>query len=103
MTKKLSLKFVNDGKPFEVGPWTVQKHEDTMRMIATDMKDASSEEQERSFQFYVLLVGLREIDETVTMTDIKSLHPENVVELFTLVYLSGKVDVFFHQKSKGKE
>jgi len=107
---KYTLKFINNGKEFEIPNWTVQKHEKAMvnALKATKDKELTSEQKENMLKFYIMLETLREIDDTVTIEDITGffIHPENIVEFFNAVYYEGKQDIYFrkveksHQKKK---
>jgi len=103
MSKKLKLPFVNNGKPFKLEPWTVAKHEAALKDLGENCSDLSSDEQERQFKFYVIKQGLKSVDDSVTMEDIKNLHPENVVALFEAIYTEGKVDIFFEETASKKK
>jgi len=102
MEEKLSLPFVNKGKPFTVSNWTVEKHEKTLSLMVEKNKSASAKELDALFRYYVVLVGLQDIDDSVTMEQVRSLHVENIMELFDAIYYAGKIDIFFHQSDKKK-
>ena len=104
--KKLTLPFVNEGKPFSVsdlGTWTVKKHKSALTELKKNTKNLSAEEQDEEFKFYVIHTELKLIDESVTLEAVKKLHVENVVVLFNVIYYAGKDDIFFHTSTtKGK-
>ena len=93
--KKLTLPFVNSGEPFAIANWTLGKHETALAHMAKIEGDMSENESDSLFRYYVVLIGLQEIDDSVSIEDVKSLHPENMLELFKLIYYAGKVDIFF--------
>ena len=105
MEKKLSLPFVNDGKPFTVGNWTVEKHEKALQLMGEELGNLSPEETEKELKYYIVFVGLSELDDSVTIDIVRNLHVDNLIELFTIIYYKGKVDIFFQQsdKKKGKK
>lgn len=101
---KYTLKFVNNGKEFEIPNWTVQKHEKAMvhAIEAAKGKELTAEEKENMLKFYIMLETLKEIDENVTIEDITDffIHPENIVEFFNAVYYEGKQDIYFRKVEK---
>lgn len=104
--KKFVLPFVNKGKPFTFPIWTVEKHEEALKHIAdyTNGKKLETFQAERFFKQIVLYSSLHEVDDTVTMDDVKSLHIENLATLADAAYTAGKMDVNFRQpKKKGKK
>ena len=101
--EKLTLKFVNKGKPFKiVNDWTVEKHENALALCAADNEELSKDEQDVLFRYYVIYVGLKEIDEDVEIIKVRKLHVENVIQLFNIIYNKGKVDIFFRPKKSIK-
>ena len=54
-------------------------------------------QQDAEFRYYVIYIGLKEIDSSVEFAKVHSLHVENVIELFNIIYNEGKVDIFFRQ------
>ena len=105
MTKiKYTLKFVNEGKEFEMPPWTVEKHEKAMvnAVKATKDKKMSNAEKESMVKYQIILIALQEIDASVTIEDIIEffVHPDNIIEFFNAVYYEGKKDIYFHQEEK---
>ena len=105
MKTKYSLPFVNEGKEFEISPWSVKKHEHSMARAVEatkDKKDMSANDKENMLKFYVMLEAVQEIDSTVTIEDIVGffIHPENIVEFFNAVYYEGKRDIYFRKGKK---
>ena len=102
METKLTLPFVKKGSPFVVKNWTIEKHEKALELLVTECKNLTPKEQDKLFRYYVIYVGLLEIDDSIDFETIQSLHVENIMELFEVIYYAGKVDIFFH-RSKGKK
>lgn len=99
---KLKLEFVNKGKPFEVSEWTVEKHEKALELCVKECKELPKTKQDQEFRYYVIYIGLREIDSDVPFEKVHKLHVENVIELFNIIYNAGKVDIFFRKKKSIK-
>ena len=103
MEEKLTLPFINKGKPFIVDNWTVEKHEKALKLMGEELGHLSPEDTDRELKYYIVYVGLSEIDETVNMDTIRKLHVDNLIDLFKIIYYKGKVDIFFHQSDKKKK
>jgi len=101
--KKYSLSFVNDGKPFVMPKWTVKKHRAAIKNTAKNTPNMSEEEQQEEFNYYVIYETLKQIDNSITVDDIKELHPEDMMQLFNDVYNAGKEGIYFRQPKKGKK
>lgn len=101
--KKYSLSIVNNGKPFSMPHWSVKKHKAALQELNKECKDMSNEEKNDEFTYYVILQTLRQIDSSVTIDDIKTLHPEDIIQLFNDVYNAGKGGIYFRQPKKGKK
>lgn len=95
--EKFVLEFVNEGKPFSFPKWTVAMHEAAMSRMLEDNPKASDEERESLFRYYVIHESLVKLDKKVKLTEVKTLHPENLVILFNAAYTSGKRDVYFRE------
>ena len=105
MKIKYTLPFVNEGKEFEIAPWSVQKHEHSMAKavaVTKDNKEMSDDDKENMLKFYIILETLQEIDSSVVIEDVMNFftHPENIVEMFNAVYYEGKKDIYFHKEVK---
>lgn len=100
--EKLSLKFVNKGKPFVVKNWTVEKHEKALQHMKQAMGTMSKEAQNAEFRYWVIWEALVEIDKNVNIETVRHLHPDNLIQLFDICYNAGKVDIFFHKEKKEK-
>ena len=92
--KKLKLKFVNDGKAFEVPLWTTRKHESALDKLVKDTKDLSDKEKDREFKFYVIHESLLEVDPDCRMEDVKAMHPTDTVDLFSVLYNAGRTGIW---------
>lgn len=100
---KLKLKFVNKGKPFELkNDWSVEKQEKVLELMVQNTVDMDDNQKDREFKYYVIYVGLSEIDSEIKMEEIRKLHPENIADLWTVIYTKGKVDIFFREKKSKK-
>jgi hypothetical protein len=100
--KKYSLKIVNKGKPFVMPKWTVGKHRAAMSQMLAECKDMSEEEKTEEFNYYVIYQTLKQIDNDVSLEDIKTLHPEDLIQLFNDVYNAGKEGIYFRKGKKPK-
>ena len=103
METKLTLPFVKKGSPFTVGNWTIEKHSKALELMAKDRGDLSPEETEAELKYYIVYVGLAEIDDSIDMETIRNLHVDNLIQLFQEIYYKGRVDIFFHQDGKKKK
>jgi len=102
---KYNLEFVNEGKPFEVTDWTVEKHEKAIALAieyTKDKKNISDTVKENWLKYAIIYQTLIEIDETVELESVAKyfIHPENLVEFFNAVYYAGKKDIYFRQEEK---
>jgi len=98
MNEKYKLKFVNDGKPFIMPDWTVEKHEQLLNeMIPYDekvkLKVITTEERDKIYRITMILISLKEIDPKVKENDLRKLHPDMFVDLWLSVYNSGKTEI----------
>lgn len=102
--KKLlySLDFINEGENFSLPNWTVEKHENTLEELITENADATDKERDRLYRYYVILQSLREIDDRVTISDIKKMHVDDLIALFEAVYNEGKKGIIATNFRKGK-
>jgi hypothetical protein len=103
--KKVSLEFINKGKPFIVPKWTVKKHKAALARMNDECKGMPEEDKTDEFNYYVIYETLKQVDSSVSIDDIKELHPEDLITLFNVVYNAGKVGIFFREdtKKKGKK
>ena len=100
--KKYSLKFVNKGKPFAMPKWTVGKHKAALAHMMKECKDMSEEDRTDEFNYYVIYQTLKQVDNDVTLEDIRNLHPEDLILLFNDVYNAGKEGIYFQKPVKKK-
>jgi len=94
---KIKLPFINNGKPFTIGVWTTEKHEKALTLMLNDLKNASDEQRTKEFKYYVILVGLQEIEPKLTIKQIKNLHVEDIADLFNVIYNAGKIGVIVEE------
>lgn len=98
----------NNGKPFYLPTWTMEKQEEflqTMTELEEPYKDLPEEEKtkeinklETTFKYYVILISLKEIDDSITIEDLqKGLHAEDCITLYNACYLSGKRGIVFKE------
>jgi hypothetical protein len=91
--QEYKISFVNKGKPFKLSRWTVKKHNDILRKSAQyekDNPDMNEEERLNKYQTYLILEGLKEIDESVKEDDIEDMHPIDRNELFAAIFNNGR-------------
>jgi len=94
---KYKLSFINKGKPFLMPKWTVGKHKAALAEMMNNCSNLSDQEKEEEFTYYVIYQTLKQIDPSVSIDDIKSMHPEDVVPLFDVVYNAGKEGIYFRE------
>ena len=88
-----SIDFVNSGKPFKMPNWTTRKHENALLRLAKfqkEHKDIDDDKLNNEFKYFVIHETLSEIDESVSIEDIRNMHPLDLVELFNAVYNAGR-------------
>jgi hypothetical protein len=91
--KMYKISFINEGKPFELGKWTVKKHSEVLRETTKyekENKDTAEEERNTKYQTLLILKGLREIDISVTEEDIEGMHPMDRNDIFSAIFNSGR-------------
>lgn len=87
---KYTLSFVNDGKPFILPAWTVEKHKAVLKELKKYEKNLDEKQLDEKYRNILILTGLHEIDTSVTEDDFESLHPDDLIALFAAVYYQGK-------------
>ena len=98
MKQKFTLKFVNNGAPFEMPDWTVEKHEISLSKLAVAQAKNKWDDAEanKEYKFYVIHETLLEIDPECTLEDVKSIgHPATRVELFNAVFDAGRENIYY--------
>ena len=100
---KITLPFINNGEPFELPPWTVERHEKALNECLNNTKNMDPKKQDKELRFYVILTCLKEFDSSVTIKDIRTMHVDDMLELFDAIYLSGKRGIVFHEKPPAKK
>jgi hypothetical protein len=95
-----TTKKFNKGKPFLLPNWTVMKHKAVLEEINKLPQNASEEDKDIAFQFFCIYEGLKVVDPSVELEDIKSIHPVVLAELFEAIYSEGKCDIYFRDKGK---
>lgn len=101
MSKKLKLKFVNDGKAFDIPDWTTEKHESALAKLIKETKDLTDDERDKKFKFYVVHESLLEIDPNCKFEDVVKMHPIDIIELFTVLYNAGRTGIWEANFQKG--
>ncbi|RLI63601.1 MAG: hypothetical protein DRO67_05470 [Candidatus Asgardarchaeum californiense] len=113
MTQKLKLEFeyddgtivkFNKGKPFCVPKWTTGKHRAALAQLNDECSELTESEKNDEFSYYVVYQTLKQIDADVTILDLKTLHPDDLVALYSEVYNAGRKGIYFQEspKKKGK-
>jgi len=91
--EKYKLSFINNGKPFVLGKWTVRKHNEVLKKTSIHEKanpDLSEEERLAKYQIVLILEGLKEVDSSLTEDAIEEMHPMDRNELFSAIFNSGR-------------
>lgn len=98
--KKYQISFVNKGKPFEIGKWTVGKQKEVLKFVASEekKKELTEDEKDELFQNKLILVGLQEVDGNVTKEMLDDMHPQDKKALFTAIYFSGREGITVSDK-----
>jgi len=92
MGKKIKLSFVNDSEPFMVPHMTVKKQEellDDMTQIEKTMKPTDPK-YNREVNKHMVKRVLQTIDPSITIDDINSMHPDDYIELFNMIWSGGR-------------
>jgi len=100
---RYSLKFVNNGAPFEMPNWTPEKHELALSKLEKGTKGMSEEQKNSEFKYYVIYETLSNVDPNCKIDDIRNMHPLDLVELFKAVYNAGREGIYFREGSKPKK
>jgi hypothetical protein len=94
MSKKLKLKFVNEGKAFDIPLWTTEKHESALDKLVKATKGLSDEVKDKEFKFYIIHESLLEVDQNCKMEDVKKMHPIDTIDLFNVLYNAGRTGIW---------
>ena len=84
------LPFVNDDKPFALERWTNRKQEEVWAEASKYEKTLSEEALNRKYRKLLILTGLKDVAPDVTENDLEDMHPDDLIALYTAVYLQGK-------------
>jgi len=87
---KYKLPFILDGKEFNLPKMTVLIHEEAMDdMVQYGKMDETK--YSRLFNKHLILKVLQKIDEKTTIDHINEMHPDDYIELFGIVWNSGRL------------
>jgi len=107
---KIKLSFVNDGEAFTVPHMTVKSQELLFKDMVEIEKKYKQETPEfmRELNKYMLMRVLQSVDDSVALDDINNMHPDDFVELLTLINNRGREltksdDGNFRKKKKQKK
>lgn len=98
MTQKYTLKFVNNGAPFEMPIWTTEKHEKSLaKLAAAQLKNKWDDKKANAeYKFFVIHETLIEIDPDCSIDSIRAItHPATRIELFNAVYDAGRENIYY--------
>jgi hypothetical protein len=103
MSKKYSIVCINEGKPFDMPKWSVDKHEKLLEcMIALEeklkLKIIEQKDYDKQYRLKMILLSIHEIDPNVTEKDLQELHPDDFIDLWMAVYNSGKRGVVVNEQ-----
>ena len=89
---KIALSFVNEGKGFTVPHMTVKSQEYLMKDMVKIEKKHKKESNEflRELNKYMILRILQTVDKSVALDDINNMHPDDFVELITMINEGGR-------------
>lgn len=90
MEKKIKLSFVNNGEEFVVPKITVRRQEKLMDDMINSKIPENSKEFNREFNKMMMLNILQIVDPKVTLDNINDLHPDDFVQLFNMIWESGR-------------
>ena len=87
---KYEVDCVNNGKAFDFPPWTNQKHKAVLSIVAKYQDKLEEKELDEKYRRILVLTALKDIDPGVTEDDLDSIHPDDLLALFTAAYMSGR-------------
>ena len=89
--EKITLSFMNEGKPFDVPTMTVGRQEEYMEMMDKIEKEIKDEDQRNRKASKLMILGtLQLVDKNVTMEHINNMHPSDYVYISNLLWESGQ-------------
>lgn len=83
---------VNNGEEFELPEMTVKKHEALLKKMATEREKLPAAEYTKLLQKEMVLVCLKEVDNTVTEEALQTLHPTKFNRLADVVWEAGNTE-----------
>lgn len=93
---KYKLKFVNEGKEFELPKMTVKMHEDALNLISKDKDKMHEDVYNASMTRYVVAVALNRVDASKTPIQyvdlVGDMHPDDLLKLFGNIWASGRTE-----------
>jgi len=96
---KYTVKCVNNGEPFDMPAWTIEKHEKALARLAADQKKEKWSEEKASsqFKYYVIYETMLELDPNCDFKELKNFlkHPITLTQLFNAVYEAGKENIYY--------
>lgn len=85
---------MNKAKEFIVPNMTVLLREKAMKLIAAKHEKMEESNYNESMTKYIIAVSLNEVDDSKTSEQyvdcINQMHPDDLIELFTVIWNSGK-------------
>lgn len=89
---KIKLSFINDGKSFTVPHMTVKAQENLLDDIVKLEKKYKDNEKKYNTEVnkYMMMHVLQTVDNSVTLEDINSMHPDDYIKLFSLIMDGGR-------------
>jgi hypothetical protein len=90
MEQKIKLSFVNNGKPFVIPHMTVKRQEEMMEEMVKLEKKLDGDKFNREMNKVLVLKTLQIIDKDVTKENIDNMHPDDYIELFTMIWDKGR-------------
>lgn len=90
----LKLDFVNSGEPFEAPIWTVElqlEHDNYMSEVSEKKGiDSDHPDYGQISNDDVILRSLKLIDKKIKVSHLRSMHPQDYIELRNAIYNSGR-------------
>ena len=91
---KIKLSYVNDGEPFTIPHMTVKAQELLYKDMAYIEKEKNYEsgsvEFLRELNKYMILRVMQTVDDSITIENIENMHPDDYIELLTLINDGGR-------------